>query len=265
MRSALVLPTYQESENIGPLLSAIRDACPDLAVIVADDNSPDGTGKLAEEAAEELGGIEVLHRPGKHGLGAAYRHGFRYALDQGYDVVIQMDADFSHDPKVLPHLIAALQNGADVAIGSRYVPGGQVPNWTWLRRMLSRYGNEYARFALRLGMRDATSGFRAYTSSILEEIDIDGTTANGYLFQIETGYRLTAAKAVISELPISFIDREYGTSKMAVVRTMAETQIRVTWWGMCMRAPGATSLFRRTPPGRYLASKVRPKGIPVAP
>jgi dolichol-phosphate mannosyltransferase len=145
------------------------------------------------------------------------------------------------------------------------VPGGQVPNWTWIRRMLSRYGNEYARFALRLGMRDATSGFRAYTSRILEAIDIDGTTANGYLFQIETGYRLTVAKAVTKELPISFIDREYGTSKMAVVRTMAETQLRVTWWGLCMRAPKATGLFRRTPPGRYLASKLRPKGIPVNP
>jgi dolichol-phosphate mannosyltransferase len=263
VRSALVLPTYQESENIGPLLAAVRDVCPDLDVIVADDNSPDGTGKLAEEAGESLGRIEVLHRPGKEGLGAAYRHGFRHALDQGYDVVIQMDADFSHDPAVLPRLIAAVEAGADVAIGSRYVPGGNVPNWTWIRRMLSRYGNEYARFALRLGMRDATSGFRAYTSGILEDIDIDGTTANGYLFQIETGYRLTAAGATITELPISFIDREYGTSKMAVVRTMAETQIRVTWWGLCMRAPAATGLFRRTPPGRYLASKVRPKGVPA--
>jgi dolichol-phosphate mannosyltransferase len=264
VRSVLVVPTYQEAENIDAFLRAVHEAVPELEVIVADDNSPDGTGKLAEVAADELGGIEVLHRPQKEGLGAAYRHGFRHALDRGFDVIIQMDADFSHDPAVLPELLAAIESGADVAIGSRYVPGGNVPNWTWFRRALSRYGNEFARWALRLAVRDATSGFRAYTASIMEDIDIDGTTANGYLFQIETGYRLTVADARMVERPITFADRRYGASKMAVVRTMVETQARVTWWGLCMRAPAATGLFRRTPPGRYLASKVRPKGVPIA-
>jgi dolichol-phosphate mannosyltransferase len=264
VRSVLVVPTYQEADNIQPFLRAVREAAPDLEIIVADDNSPDGTGKFAEVVGDELGRIEVLHRPGKEGLGAAYRHGFRHALDRGFEVIVQMDADFSHDPAVLPELLAAVGSGADVAIGSRYVPGGNVPNWTWFRRGLSRYGNEFARWALHLAVRDATSGFRAYTSAIMEDIDIDGTTANGYLFQIETGYRLTVAGARMVERPISFADRKYGLSKMAVVRTMVETQARVTWWGLCMRAPAATGLFRRTPPGRYLASKVRPKGVPAS-
>jgi dolichol-phosphate mannosyltransferase len=262
--SALVVPTYQEAENIGPFLRAVRAACPEVEIIVADDNSPDGTGKIAEEVGDELGGVEVLHRPGKEGLGAAYRHGFRHALDRGFDVIVQMDADFSHDPAVVPQLIGAVEAGADVAIGSRYVPGGSAPHWTWFRKALSRYGNEFARIALRLRMRDATSGFRAYTAKIMRDIDIDGTTANGYLFQIETGYRLSVAGARMVERPITFADRRYGVSKMAVVRTMVETQARVTWWGLCMRAPAATGLFRRTSPGRYLASKVRPKGVPSA-
>ena len=158
MRSVLVVPTYQEAENIQPFLRAVREVVPDLEIIVADDNSPDGTGKYAEVVGDELGGIEVLHRPGKEGLGAAYRHGFRHALDRGFDVIVQMDADFSHDPAVLPELLGAVESGADVAIGSRYVPGGNVPNWTWFRRGLSRYGNEFARWALHLAVRDADLG-----------------------------------------------------------------------------------------------------------
>ena len=265
MPAVLVVPTYQESENIERLLRAIRDSVPDLDVIVADDNSPDGTGKLAEEVAQELGRIEVLHRPGKAGLGAAYRHGFRHALDQGYDVVGQMDADFSHDPAVLPQLLAAIEDGADVAVGSRYVPGGSVPNWTWFRRSLSRWGNAYARFMLGLRLRDATTAFRVYRAPVLEAIDIDGTRANGYLFQIETAFRISDVGAVITELPITFVDRVAGSSKMAVVRTMVETELRVTWWGISRRAPALTRRFRTTPPGRYLESRVRPTGAPPAP
>jgi len=260
--AALVIPTYQEAENIGPLLEAIRELCPDLHVIVCDDNSPDGTGRLADETANRLGGIEVIHRPGKVGLGAAYRHGFRYALDAGHDMIIQMDADFSHDPMVLPSLIAAVNNGADVAIGSRYVAGGSVPNWTWLRRQLSQWGNSYARAMLRLQMQDATTAFRAYRSTALEQIRIDGTTANGYLFQIETAYRLSAANLVITELPITFVDRVAGASKMAVARTMIETELRVTWWGLALRAPKSSDLLRRTALGRYMMSKIRPRGSP---
>lgn len=262
MLRTLVIPTYQEAENIGLLLRAIRETCPDLQVIVCDDNSPDGTGRLADEVAEELGGIEVLHRPGKVGLGAAYRHGFRHALEVGAEVIIQMDADFSHDPSMLPALIAAVDNGADVAIGSRYVPGGSVPNWTWVRRQLSQWGNSYARAMLRLQMQDATTAFRAYRATTLELIEIDGTTANGYLFQIETAYRLSAAKVNIVELPITFVDRVAGASKMAVARTMFETELRVTWWGLALRAPKFSELFRQTAPGRYMISKIRPSGRP---
>lgn len=258
-----MIPTYQEAENIRPLLTAIRELCPDLHVIVCDDNSPDGTGHIADLAAEQLGGIEVLHRPAKAGLGAAYRHGFRHALDAHYEVIIQMDADFSHDPSVLPALIAAIDAGADVAVGSRYVPGGSIPNWTWLRRQLSQWGNSYARAMLRLRMADATTAFRAYRASALEQIDIDGTTANGYLFQIETAYRLSSADLVITELPITFVDRVAGASKMAVVRTMAETELRVTWWGISLRAPKVSEGVRRTAPGKYLMSKIRPSGPPV--
>jgi len=260
--AVLVVPTYQESENIQSLLRAIREAVPDLDVIVADDNSPDGTGKLADEMAQELGRIEVIHRPGKAGLGAAYRHGFRIALDRGYDVVGQMDADFSHDPAVLPRLLQAVADGADVAVGSRYVPGGSVPNWTWFRRSLSRWGNAYARFMLRLRLQDATTAFRMYRADVLEAIDIDGTRANGYLFQIETAFRLSDVGARITELPITFVDRVAGNSKMAVVRTMVETELRVTWWGISLRAPALTRRFRSTAPGRYLESRVRPTGAP---
>ena len=262
MSQVLVIPTYQEADNIEGLLRAVREICPDLDVVVADDNSPDGTGKLAEAVAEELGGIEVLHRPGKAGLGAAYRHGFRHALDRGYDVVVQMDADFSHDPAVLPGLLAAVEAGADVAVGSRYVPGGSVPNWTWFRRNLSRWGNWYARFMLGLRMNDATTAFRMYRAEVLEAIDIDGTRANGYLFQIETAYRVSDLDFEVVELPITFVDRVAGASKMGVIRTMVETEVRVTWWGLSRRAPGLSKRFRSTATGRYLDSRIRPTGAP---
>ncbi len=259
-----MIPTYQEADNIGRLLATIRRHCPDLEVIICDDNSPDGTGKLAEAAAEELGGIEVLHRPGKMGLGAAYRHGFRHALDRGFEVIAQMDADFSHDPEVLPRLLAAVEQGADVAVGSRYVPGGSVPNWTWSRRKLSQWGNAYARTLLDLSLRDATTAFRVYRAEVLERIDIDGTTANGYLFQIETAFRLSVHDLDIVELPITFVDRVEGESKMAVVQTMVETELRVTWWAIALRAPRLTARVRKTPPGRYLESRVRPTPPPTA-
>lgn len=258
MRAVLVVPTYQEAENIGPFLRAVRSAAPDLDVLVVDDNSPDGTGKIAEEQAEQLGRIEVLHRPGKAGLGVAYRHGFRHVLDQGYDVVCQMDADFSHDPAVLPEMLGAIERGAEVAVGSRYVPGGSAPDWTWFRRQLSRWGNSYAHRMLRLRLRDATTAFRAYRAEVLERMDIDGTRANGYLFQIETAYRLSAAGASVVELPITFTDRVAGESKMAVLRTMVETELRVTWWGLSLRAPLLAKLLRTSPPGRYLEGRVRP-------
>ena len=258
----LVVPTYQEAENIERLLRAVRESEPSLDILVVDDNSPDGTGDLAEKAAVDLDRVEVLHRPGKAGLGAAYRHGFRHALDAGYDVIVQMDADFSHDPAVLPLLLAELDQGAEVAVGSRYVPGGSVPNWTWFRRSLSKWGNNYAATMLRLQLHDATTAFRAYRADVLERIDIDGTRANGYLFQIETAFRISDCGARIAEIPIAFVDRVAGASKMAVVRTMVETELRVTWWGLSLRAPGLSQRFRSTGPGRFLESRVRPTGAP---
>lgn len=263
MTAAVVIPTYQEADNIVGLLEAIRRHAPELRIVVVDDNSPDGTARLARETGGRTGGVEVIDRPGKAGLGAAYRHGFRHALDAGFDPVLQMDADFSHDPAVLPQLLDALESGAEVAVGSRYVAGGSVPNWTWLRRQLSRWGNAYAHAMLRLSFNDATTAFRAYRAEVLERIDIDGTTANGYLFQIETAFRLSAAGVRVTELPITFVDRLAGSSKMAVVRTMVETELRVTWWGISLRAPRATDRVRRSAPGRYLTSLIRPSAPPV--
>lgn len=261
MTAVIVIPTYQEAGNIERLLRSVRSEAPDLDILIVDDNSPDGTARLAETLAQELGSIRVLRRPGKAGLGVAYRHGFRHVLDQGYDIVGQMDADLSHDPAVLPALLAGVQGGADVAVGSRYVPGGAVPTWTWFRRLLSRWGNEYARRVLRLSFRDATSAFRIYRADVLGEIDIDGTRANGYLFQIETAYRCSALGASVVEFPITFVDRVEGSSKMAVVRTMVETEIRVTWWGLSLRAPRLSSRLRATVPGRYLENRLSPDQV----
>ena len=234
MRTLVVTPTYQEAANVERFLRAVRAAAPQVDVLVADDNSPDGTGELAEEAALELGQIEVLHRPGKQGLGNAYRHGFRWGLDEGYEVIVQMDCDFSHDPAMITTLLAAVDDGVDCAIGSRYVPGGSTPGWPWYRRWLSRYGNRYTAAVLRLGIRDATGGFRAYRASTLEAIDIDSTRANGYAFQSEVALRMAQAGLRLEEIPITFVDREFGTSKMSV-RIMVESLARVTWWGVRAR------------------------------
>ena len=201
----LVVPTYQEAGNIEQLLRAVRAAVPDISILVVDDNSPDGTGLIAEEVGAAIGGVEVLHRAGREGLGAAYRHGFRHALDQGHDVVAQMDADLSHDPMVLPRLLGALEDGAAVAVGSRYVPGGSVPNWTWFRQQLSQWGNGYAHTMLRLSFNDATSAFRAYRATSLETIAIDDTRANGYLFQIETACRINGIMRLVAPLVFGII------------------------------------------------------------
>jgi dolichol-phosphate mannosyltransferase len=251
VRVALVVPTYQEAENIEPFLRSARATLPDAQIIVCEDNSPDGTGKIAEEVGEEIGGVTVLHRPAKAGLGAAYRHGFRVALDQGAEIVIQMDVDFSHPHEMLPRRVAAIDDGADVVVGSRYVPGGDTPDWSLHRKLLSHWGNLYARFMLRLAMRDSTSGLRAYRAGALERIRFDSTRANGYGFQIETAYRLGASGATVVEQPLVFVDRVHGTSKMSV-KIMVENTLLVTWWGLCLRLPKATQRFRATSAGRRL-------------
>lgn len=250
----LVAPTYQEADNIGAFLRAVRVALPDAHIIVCDDNSPDGTGSIAEAVGEEIGNVEVVHRPGRLGLGAAYRQGFRLALDQGAEIILQMDVDFSHPPELLPVMIEAIDSGADVVVGSRYIPGGGTPDWPLRRRLLSTYGNAYARFQLRLDLHDTTSGLRAYRADALEKIRFDSTRANGYGFIIETGYDLTAAGLHIQEVPLVFRDRVHGTSKMSI-KIMAENLLLVTWWGICLRVPRLSRRFRTSLAGRFLADR----------
>ncbi len=213
----LVLPTYNEAENLEPLVRAalpqLEEAGVEPHVLVVDDNSPDGTGRLADELAEELAGVEVLHRQGKEGLGRAYLAGFAVALERGADLVLEMDSDFSHDPADLPRLIAAA-DAADLVLGSRYVPGGGVENWGPVRRTLSRGGSWYARRLLGVPVRDLTGGFKCFNRRVLEGIDLDGVHADGYGFQIEMTYRAVQAGFTVAEVPILFRERREGQSKM---------------------------------------------------
>lgn len=235
MRALVVLPTYQEAENIAEVLRRLRAAAPGADVLVVDDSSPDGTADLAKATAHEVGGVDVLVRGAKSGLGSAYRAGFAEGLARGYEVLVEMDSDLSHDPARLPALLAAVEGGADLAVGSRYVPGGSIPNWPVHRRCLSRWGNRYADLMLGLSVRDATSGFRAYPAATLRRIDLDSVRSDGYGFQIEMAYRVAASGGRIVELPIEFVDRERGTSKMSF-RIIAEALMLVTWWGVRDRA-----------------------------
>jgi dolichol-phosphate mannosyltransferase len=231
VRPLIVLPTYNEAENISDILRRSREAAPDAGILVVDDSSPDGTAEFARIAAGQFGGIEVLSRPAKSGLGSAYRDGFRWGREHGYDVFIEMDSDFSHDPGDLPRLLRGIDEGADVVIGSRYVPGGEIPHWPWHRRALSKYGNRYSSLMLRLEVRDMTAGFRAYRSDMIAAIDIDTIGAEGYGFQIEMTYRAAQAGARIVEIPIKFVDRVRGTSKMSS-SIIVEAMGLVTWWGI---------------------------------
>lgn len=227
----IVLPTYQEAGNAAAVLRRIRSVLPSAGVLVVDDASPDGTADIAAAMGEELGGIDVLRRPSKSGLGSAYRDGFRWCLDREYEVVVEMDADLSHDPADLPRLLAAIDDGADLAIGSRYIPGGSIPEWSWHRRLLSRQGNRYAAWALQLTAHDATSGFRAYRASALSKIDLDQVRADGYGFQVEMVHRVAGLGGTIAEVPIRFSERAQGTSKMST-RIVVEALVLVTWWGV---------------------------------
>ena len=231
MRTIVVLPTYNERENVAALLAAVRSTLPAADVLVVDDNSPDGTASIVEETAAELGQIKLLRRPGKHGLGSAYREGFAIALDEGYEAIVSMDVDFSHDPSSLPELLALLDAGADAVIGSRYVPGGATVDWPLHRRVLSRWGNRYTSLVLRLQVRDCTSGFRAYRASALAAIEPSSTTAEGYAFLTELVRRLVRSGYRVMESPIIFRDRRYGESKMSS-RIIVESMLLVTRWGV---------------------------------
>jgi dolichol-phosphate mannosyltransferase len=212
-KAVVCLPTYNERENLEPMLRALGDK--QVRVLVIDDSSPDGTGELADRLAAELGYVDVLHRPHKEGLGPAYLAGFRHALADGAELVLEMDCDFSHDPNAVPRLIAAVESGADLALGSRYVPGGGVRNWGLLRRVISAGGSFYARVVLGVKVRDLTGGFKCYRRIVLETIDLDSVDSKGYAFQIETTYRALRAGFKVVEVPITFADREVGGSKMS--------------------------------------------------
>ncbi len=244
MRSLVVVPTYQEAENVGRFLRAVRLAVPETEILVVDDNSPDGTGALAEAVATELAQIHVLHRAQKEGLGAAYREAFAWALAERFDVIVQMDCDFSHDPAVIETLIQAVTEGADCSIGSRYVPGGSTPNWPVHRQALSRYGNRYTSAVLGLGLKDATSGFRAYRAETLKHIDVGTTKSNGYAFMGELAHRMVEQDHRIVEVPITFVDRAYGISKMSA-RIIAESMAIVTMNGVRSR------LTRKSPTAQH--------------
>jgi dolichol-phosphate mannosyltransferase len=216
MRATVCLPTYNERENLEPMLRALAGVLrEDDRVLVIDDGSPDGTGALADSLAEELAFVDVLHRQAKEGLGPAYLAGFRRALTAGAELVLEMDCDFSHDPADVPRLIAAAEDGADVALGSRYVRGGHVRNWGLVRRAISRGASVYTGLFLHMGVKDPTGGFKCFRRRVLEMIPLDEIDSKGYAFQIETTYRAKRAGFRVVEIPITFADREAGYSKMS--------------------------------------------------
>jgi dolichol-phosphate mannosyltransferase len=230
----VIIPTYNEAENIQPIVKRVRASVPDAHVLIADDNSPDGTGKLADELAISDDHIHVMHRKGKEGLGAAYLAGFRYGLDEGYGVLVEMDADGSHQPEELPRLLTALKS-ADLVLGSRWIPGGRVVNWPTSRRLLSRGGSTYSRLMLSVPIRDVTGGYRAFRRETLEGIGMEEVASAGYCFQVDLAWRAVKAGFHVVEVPITFVERELGNSKMSRA-IVGEAVLRVTVWGVGSRA-----------------------------
>ncbi len=236
MRTLVVIPTYDEAENVAEVLARVQEAAPAVSVLVVDDASPDGTGDIVAAIAEGDERVHLLRRTGKSGLGSAYRAGFAWGAERGFEVLVEMDADLSHDPEALPALLGAIEDGADLAIGSRYVPGGSIPNWSWHRKALSRWGNRYAGAVLSLDVADATSGYRAYRATALARIDLDRVRADGYGFQIEMANRVARSGGTVVEVPIAFTDRIRGESKMSG-RIVVEALVLVTGWGVKQRIP----------------------------
>ncbi|MEV1007032.1 polyprenol monophosphomannose synthase [Streptomyces sp. NPDC049881] len=233
-RVLVIIPTYNEADNLPPLLDRLRVACPAVHVLVADDDSPDGTGKVADEIAGDDPHVHVLHRAGKEGLGAAYLAGFAWGLDRGYDVLVEMDGDASHQPEELPRLLTALASGADVALGSRWVPGGRIVHWPKYRELLSRGGSAYARLLLGVPVRDVTGGFRAFRRHVLESGLLTGVASQGYCFQVDLAHRAVRAGYRVAEVPITFVERRVGDSKMSR-EIVVEALWRVTVWGVAAR------------------------------
>jgi dolichol-phosphate mannosyltransferase len=232
-RVLVIIPTYNEADNLRLITERVRRSVPSVDILVTDDNSPDGTGRIADELAASDNHIFVLHRPGKQGLGAAYVAGFSWAKDKGYDVVVEMDADGSHAPEELPKLLDTLR-GVDLVLGTRYVPGGSVHNWPLHRLALSRGGNLYIRMALGMPFKDATGGYRAYKMGVLDAIDVATVASQGYSFQVELAWRAYRHGFRIAEVPITFVERERGASKMSG-NIFKEQLLRVTGWGLRAR------------------------------
>ncbi|MET9772502.1 polyprenol monophosphomannose synthase [Streptomyces sp. NPDC006415] len=230
----VIIPTYNEVENIKPIVDRVRTAVPDADILVADDNSPDGTGKAADEIAAADDRVHVLHRKGKEGLGAAYLAGFAWGEEHGYGVLVEMDADGSHQPEELPRLLTALK-GADLVLGSRWVPGGRVVNWPKSREVISRGGSLYSRLALGLSVRDVTGGYRAFRTETLSGLGLGEVASQGYCFQVDLARRAVEAGYHVVEVPITFVDREIGDSKMSR-DILVEALWRVTGWGVTSRA-----------------------------
>jgi dolichol-phosphate mannosyltransferase len=226
-KTLIVTPTYNEKDNLPRFVDAVRSAYPDADIMVVDDNSPDGTGAIADAIAAKDPRVRVMHRPGKLGLGTAYTQAFQRGLAEGYDWFFEMDADLSHDVKYLPDFVAALEGGADVVIGSRNIPGGGVEGWGIGRHFISKGGSLYSRTILGLGVKDLTSGYKAFTRRALEAIDIDGVHSNGYSFQIEMTYRALRKGMTVKEVPIVFVDRTAGRSKMS--RRIFVEAVGVVW------------------------------------
>ena len=241
----VLIPTYNERENISPIVSRLRAAVPEADVLILDDNSPDGTGVVADGLAAADGQVRVLHRKNKEGLGAAYLAGFAWALERGYDVLVEMDADGSHQPEQLPSLLMALAD-ADVVLGSRWAPGGSVVNWPIHRKALSVGGNVFVRVLLGMPIGDATGGFRAYRASALRTLDLQEVASQGYCFQVDLAWRAIRAGLSVVEVPITFVERTIGDSKMSQ-GIVNESLRSITAWGARYRLGQVRSLFRREP------------------
>lgn len=257
-RILVIIPTYNEIDSLPGMLDRVRASVPDADVLVVDDGSPDGTGDLADRRAESDDRIHVLHRTQKAGLGAAYLAGFNWGLERGYDALVEMDADGSHRPEELPRLLSALQN-ADLVLGSRWVPGGTVVNWPTSRKVLSRGGNLYTRMALGIPLRDATGGYRAFRAGTLRALGLDGVASEGYCFQVDLAWRALQQGLVVREVPITFVERAAGTSKMSR-EIVLEALWRVTQWGAAHRwaqARGALQSNGRGPRKAVSASEAR--------
>ena len=247
-RILVIIPTYNERENIQRIVGRTRSSVPQAHVLIADDNSPDGTGEIADDLSRQDPHVHVMHRAGKEGLGAAYLSGFAWAIDAGYDVIVEMDADGSHQPEQLPILLAALRN-ADVVLGSRWVSGGSVVNWPKHREFLSRGGNLYTRAMLGIPLHDATGGYRAFRADALRTLDLSDVESKGYCFQVDMAWRAVRSGLRVVEVPIEFIERELGDSKMNQ-KIVTEALWRVTQWGAADKIAKS----------RKLLASVTPKG-----